>query len=293
MVLAKTASRFIFAASVAWVAAPAAAAADDPRAVLNAAKASAADIHGQAVQLTLLAWPAAGTGEPLVQAAARRELVEFGTHGFAALRQAIPRVDPRYTGDLVATMIEARLDDAHGSPPDYLPGLEEGLWFGASEARRLAMAELSRYPFPPAVLTTIDAIHDEPRLTLAGIRALSRLRDERGRFFLIRVLDEGDPRFKQPAAQALGKLGEVGTAALREHARSPTPAVREAALAALLPHAGPDDLTLLHEYVMARRRPSALLEQVRARTAELEMALESEQLSDEASADPAIPSPRR
>jgi hypothetical protein len=258
-----------------------------PRDVLNQAKMEAGSIPKQAEALARLAWPAEGDSDPLVRAAARLELVGFGSYGLPALRKAVKEVDPLYTADVTAALIEARRSEPSGSPPDYLPGLEEAIWFGSIEARRLAMIEISRYPFPPAVLTIIDAVHLNPELTLAGIRALGRLRNERGRFFLKRVLMYGEPRYQNLAAQALGLIGETGLPLLREQVVSEERGAREAAMAALLPYATPEDLTLLHEYVSWHGADDpALVESVRSKALELEGALEEEQLTESASGEP-------
>jgi HEAT repeat protein len=259
-----------------------------PRDVLNKAKAEAGAIPKQAEALARLAWPVERASDPLVQAAARLELVGFGSYALPALRKTLKEVDPLYSADVTAALIEARRNEPSGSPPDYLPGLEEAIWFGSIEARRLAMLEISRYPFPPAVLTTIDAVHLNPELTLAGIRALGRLRDERGRFFLRRVLVHGEPRYQNLAAQALGLIGETGIPLLRELATSEQRGAREAAMAALLPYATPDDLTLLHEYVALHGEDDpALVESARSKALELETLLEERQLSDSASGESA------
>ena len=65
------------------------------------------------------------------------------------------------------------------------------------------MAEISMFVFPLAVLSTIDAIHENPELTLHGIRALGRMRNDRGRFFLGRTLNHAAPRYKEAAASSL------------------------------------------------------------------------------------------
>jgi len=253
----------------------------DPRAVLNEAKAKALTIPGQASALVRLAWPAEAPLDPLVRAAARQELLDFNTHAFPALRAAVKQVAPRYRADVIATLIEARHREPAGSPPDYLPGLEEAIWFGSIEARRLAMIEISRYSFPPAVPTIIDAIHLDPELTRTGIRTLGRMRDERARFYLRHALSQGEPRFKSLAARALGLLGDAGIAVLRERATANDRPVREAAILAFLPYTTPDDATRLHEYAIGFADDSPqLLEQVRNRALELEILLEEELLLD-------------
>jgi hypothetical protein len=279
---------FLVAALAASSIAVAAEEATTPRDILNKAKAEAGSISGQAEALARLAWPSQGPSDPLVHAAARLELVGFGSYALPALRKAVKEVDPLYTADITAALIQARRREPSGSPPDYLPGLEEAIWFGSVEARRLAMMEISRYPYPPAVLTIIDAVHLDPELTYAGIRALGRLRNERGRFFLKRILVHGEPRYQKLAAQALGLIGETGVPLLREQAVSEQRSVREAAMAALLPYATSDDLTLIHEYVgLHADDDPVLVDSVRSKAIELETQLEESQLSEGADGDSA------
>jgi len=64
-----------------------------PRDVLNKAKAEAGAIPKQAEALARLAWPADGASDPLVQAAARLELVGFGSYALPALRKAVKEGD--------------------------------------------------------------------------------------------------------------------------------------------------------------------------------------------------------
>jgi hypothetical protein len=262
----------------------------DPRQVLNRAKAAAGSISKQADALVDLAW---GHDDALVRAAARDELVKFGSHALPALRRALPRVDPLFQGDVTATLIEARRRNRSGNPPDYMPALDEAIWFGSVEARRLAIIELSRYPFPPAVLTTIDAVHEFPELTLTGLRALGRMRNERARFFLRRVLLHGEPRYQRVAAQALGLVGETGIPVLRELLAASEPSVREAAVFAFLPYATPDDIAALREYVgLHDGDDPAVLDAIRERVLELEAAIGGPGPADDSTvaADPASPS---
>jgi hypothetical protein len=259
----------------------------DPREVLKQAKREALAIPAQARALVGLAWPAPGPADPLVQALARQELVHFGSHALPVLREAVKQVDPLYRADVTATLIEARRSERFSNSPDFLPGLEEAIWFGSVEARRLAMIELSRYPFPPAVLTIIDAIHQEPELMVNGLRALSRMRNERTRFFLKRVLHHGAPRYQRLAAEGLGRLAESGIPLLREATAAQDRGVRETALAAWIPYAAPEDVTLLHEYVTAHGDDDPdLLRAARDKALELEAALEREHLAEAATSEP-------
>ncbi len=246
-------------------------------AALDRAMAGKATNHERARALSLVAWPPSNAVEdPRIAAAARRQLVGFGDQGMRALRQMVREANPRYQADVVATIVESRRNASAGpNPPDYLPALEEAIWFATPDAKRLAMLEISRYLFPPAVSSTIDAMHLHPELIEISIETLARLRDRRARFFLLQVLEGARPDRRLQAASALARIGDHAVYALRAAANSEDPAVRRAAIDALLPVANPDDLTLLHEFVGIRLDEDAeLLERVRERLIELERELE-------------------
>ena len=259
----------------------------EPREVIKQALAEAVAIPRQAQALADLAWPPAGPGDPLVAAMAREKLVDFGPYALGALHEALLRVGPEYQADVTATLIDARRSESSGSPQEYLPALEEAIWYGSIEARRLAMAEISMFVFPLAVLSTIDAIHENPELTLHGIRALGRMRNDRGRFFLGRTLNHAAPRYKEAAASSLVLLGDTGFQVLRNAVRSQTRGVRETAVRALLPYAAVDDLTSLYEYLDSHGTTddAEVLELIRERARELETILEERQLAEAASAE--------
>jgi len=262
----------------------------DARGPIKEAMAAARDVPQQAEALVELAWGEA-TSDPRVRAAARQELVNFGHYSLAAVRGAIKSIDSIYCADATLTLIQARRQQREGNPPNFLPGMEEAIWFGSIEARRIAMTEIVRFHYPPAVLSMIDAIHIDPELTLHGLRALGWMGDERARFFLTRVLEHAEPRFKLAAATALGRLGETGLATLRVSARDEEQSVRESSMDALLRYTNPDDLTMLHEYVALRSDDDpAVVDRTRERAMELEALLEERQRSESASAD-AVPDP--
>ena len=257
------------------------------RKVITDALAEAVSIPQQAQTLVDLTWPSTGPGDPRVAAMARQELIGFGAYGLEALREAIFTAAPEFQADVVATLVDARRAARTGSPHAYLPALEEAIWYGSIEARRLAMAEISMFVFPPAVLSTIDAIYEEPELALHGIRALGRMRDERSRFFLGRVLNHSEPRYKEAAAASLVLLNETGLQVLRNAVRSESRDVRLAAIHALLPYTAVDDLTRLYEYVDLHGDTDGpeVLERIRERARELEILLEEQQLAEAASAE--------
>lgn len=236
----------------------------------------------QATALTHLAWPEAGPADRELRAAARYELVEFGHDALRALVGALERVDPLYTADVTATLIEARYTAPAGSPPDYLPGLESAIWSGSAEAKRLAILEVSRYRFPQAVLSTVDAARSHPELVPVAIDALGRMRDGRARFFLGELLYDGPERHRPAAAASLGRVGKFGMDMLREAARAERPEVRRAALQALIPIAEVGDLTLLHAFAREPSEGDAQLAESALRKAiELERELEARQLAGE------------
>jgi hypothetical protein len=250
---------------------------EDPLETVRRVSAEAETIPKQAEALALLAWPTEGETSPAVAAAARDRLSRFGHHALPALRASITRVPPRWTADVTATFIEARWSNPSGEPPDYLPGLVDALWYGSSEARRLAMLEVSRFGFEAAVSPIIDAVHADAALTGVAIFSLGRMGDVRARAFLNQQLLSGAARVRAPAALALAQLGRPGADALLAALRSTDPGVQRAAIEAVLPLMEPTDVTLLYEYV--ETHPTAdpeLLQRIRDRASELERTLEQQ-----------------
>ena len=251
------------------------------------AKATAGSIPEQALALAALAWPAKPE-DPLVSSIARAELVAFGAHGFPALHRVMTKVDPRYTADVTAALIEARRKDLANIPPNFLPALEDAVWFGSSDARRLAIPELALYQYRPALLACIDAGLEDPALLEPVIRSVARMGDDRARFFLEEVLLGDDPERAALAADALATIGGGALPPLRDAALSDDAARRRIAMQALLPVSSIDDLAVLYEYL--GRFPEddgALIGRVRERAGLLEQVLE-ERLDYES----ASPAPR-
>jgi hypothetical protein len=252
--------------------------------ILAAAKAKATDVDGQVKVLLRLSWPTEGSPDPLVQAAARNSMVRYGHHALPVIRRAIPGLDPLYQADATAALIEARFKKPAGMPPDFLPGLEEAIWYGSIEAQRIGLNEIKRYQFPPAVLSSIDAAYANPELTRYVLRSLGSMGDVRAQFFMSEVLLSGADRYKETAAFALRDLGGSPINALRRAAGSDEASVRQAALAALLPLTGVDDLSLLHDFHALRTDDDPALRQaVRERAIVLEQELEKEQAAESAS----------
>jgi hypothetical protein len=272
--------------------AQAASADEDPHTVISRALAVAPDIPGQAAVLVELIWPKHGAGDPLVAATARHELVDYGEFALGALRQAFKTADPRWQADIMGTFVEAAHTITSGQPADVLPGLEEGIWFGSPAGRRIAIREMARYKYPPAVLPIIDAIDESPELTIPGMRALGQMGDGRARFYLSQVLLRGSLRLKREAAQALAGLDDAGLIVLRVAVRSESRAQREAAFSALLPVAKPEDADMVHRYVADHPDDDpALLKRAAERGAELEEQLEAKRDSEAASGEEQPPGP--
>lgn len=260
--------------------------------MITRATAAAPDIPGQAQALVALAWPASGPGDPLVQAEARRELVDYGEYALAPLRQAIKVSEPRWQADIAAAFVEAEHTVTSGQPADLLPGLDEAIWFGSSAARRVAIREMGRRRYPPGVLTIIDASRDDPGLTLTCVRALGGMGDGRARFFLGQKLLTGSPKLQREAALALAELDDAGLMVLRLAVRSDSRAQREAALAALLPVAHPEDADMVHRYVADHPDDDPrLLQRARDRGNELEGLLELQRDNEAASGSENEPGP--
>jgi hypothetical protein len=264
--------------------APAAAASDPAAAqkVVEDAKAKAVTIPAQVDALIALAFPATPT-DRAVQEAARAELSVFGEHAISSLDFAVPNVTLQNRAPLVKTMMEAFGRLSFGLPADYLPGLESAIWFGDRAARELAIPELARFRQRGATLTLVDAAVEDPELASLVIRSIGHIGDARGRFWLETQLRGTDRQLRADAAVALATLGGPAIVPLKDAMKSDDRALRETACRALLPVAGLDDITALHEYAAAWPDDApALLEAVRTAAAMLEEALAARQASDSA-----------
>jgi len=196
-----------------------------------------------------LAWPEEGTPDPRVQAEARQSLVMYGLYALPELRRTIPDMDPLFQGDAVAAFIEARFRNPAGMPPDYLPGLEESIWYGSSEAQRIALNEIKRYSFPPAVLSSIDAAYANPILTRYVVASLAKMRDPRARLFLSDLMLEGSDFYKGVAAQALTAFGDRSYENFRAGINSEDPMTRQTSLRVFLLLTETADLDALRTYL--------------------------------------------
>jgi hypothetical protein len=222
---------------------------DEVRQIIRDAKAKAVTIPGQVESLVNLAWSHEEDSDPRVQAEARRNLVHYGHHVLPVLRRAIPDLPPRYQADAVAAFIEARLSNPSGMPQDYLPGLEETIWYGSTEAQRIALNEIKRYNYPPAVLSSIDACAANPIMTRYVAVSLGYMGDPRARFFLADLYKDGSDFYRSAGAQALQIFGEGGIDKLRAGIRADNAPTRERAMRAFLRVSAPGDLGALRDYL--------------------------------------------
>jgi HEAT repeat protein len=256
----------------------------EARRVVEAAKAEAGEIPEQARALTRLAWPDGPITEHAISNLARDQIVGFGDHGLEALRERFTDVDGVYQADIASAIIETRMIVTAGLPAYYLPAIYDTIWFGSMDAKRLGMFEFARYRFPMATLPIIDSAYDYPRLRHSVIRALEQQGDDRARHFLGEILMEGDPEYLHEAAQALAVIGGRSIDTLRDATISPDATLRGAAIDALMPVSGVDDLTILYEYVALYPEDSPeRMDLVLQRAAQLEAMMEARQDVDAAS----------
>lgn len=248
---------------------------DEIQQVLRDAKAKAVTVPGQVGALIALAWPNEEDPDPQIQAEARRSLVLYGQHVLPVLRRTIPQLDPLQQADAVAAFVEARYREPAGMPPDFLPGLEESIWYGSAEAQRIALNEIQRYTYPPAVLSSIDAVYDNPILTRYVVASLGRMNDPRAQMFLTDLLFEGSDFYKGPAALALAQFGDRTSESFRSGVASDDSATRQTALQIFLPLAETSDLELLKAYLAQRTEDDPeLVEAVRKRVNVLQRRLD-------------------
>ena len=254
--------------------------------IVHAAITGAGSIPRQAEALARLAWPAQ-PGDPEVAAFARHKLVHYGRHGIGAIRDSIKQVKPEQQADVVTAFLEAFKQVSSDIPPDYLPGLEEAIWFGTREARKHAMSEIARFRFTPALLPIIDAAIEDPELLPSSISALAQMGSDRARFFLEKVMNEGDAGLRSGAAAALAQIGARALQPLKTAMRSEDKELRLVAVRALLPVASVDDLSALHEYVYSYPDDDpGLVRAVRESAVALENLLDAQQTADAASPPP-------
>ena len=249
-----------------WAATP-----EEVRETIKRAKFGKNAVPEQVRVLIALAWPEEGTSDRQVQAEARQSLVKYGHYALPGIRRAIPNLDPLLQADAASAFIEARFRNPAGMPPDYLPGLEETIWYGSSEAQRIAMNEIRRYVYPPAVLSSIDAAYTNPILTRYVVATLASMQDPRARLFLTDLLLEGSDFYKGAAARGLMAFGDSSFANFRSGIDSDDATTRQTALRIFLPLTETSDLEALRAYLALRTEDDpALREAVRQRIEVLE-----------------------
>ncbi len=229
------------------------------------------DILEQAEVLAGLAWPDdADSVPPLVRAEARSMLIPYRDRAVPAIREVV-RTSAVHGGDAMAAMVEARMAMESGLPTDYYSALDEALWFGSREARRIAMTELARFRTVPNILAIMDVAEEDPELRPIAISTLAALRSDRARFWLAKHLNGDEPELRDAAAAALAAIGSRALEPLKEATASEDPALRTVALRSLMPAARPEDLTALYEYLAGfPDDPPELVGAVRDRALELE-----------------------
>jgi hypothetical protein len=238
--------------------------------IVSRAKREARSIPKQAEALVRLAW-LEDHGDPWVRALAREQLVDFGKHSTQVLGDALPRVDPIHTADVTSTLIESRPWVDSIGPHHYKEALEMAIWFGSVDAKRLAIREIRRFSYMPALLPIIDSAVEFPELAEVVINYLGEMGDDRARFYLEEQLTGTDPTLRPLAAEALAAIGGYATQTLREATLSEDANIRHAAIEALIPRTNLNDLTILHEYIyMHPEDDPEILEKVRDRTILLE-----------------------
>lgn len=211
------------------------------------AMAEATDIDGQARVLATMVWMPEDQ-DPEVRAQAREILIGFQENGMAALRWALREVPESQQADVVRVLLLAMKRVPAGLPVDFLPTLDEALWFGTAEARRLAIPAIADYGDTARMLPVIDCAYENPELKPLVVESLGRLGNPRARYYLEEVLLT-DPANRDAAAASLARLGRESLVPLKAALLSEDPAVRKSALQPLLEIAGPTELTALHEYV--------------------------------------------
>jgi len=223
---------------------------DAERLIVEAVTKAGEEPSKQVQALARLAWPDTPLA-PQLCARARAEIVAYGERAISPLRVAFGKVKPSDQEDLVRAYIEAFRQMSARIPPDYLPGLEAMVWYGVEGAKRVAIPEIARFRYRGAILTIMDAAAEIPALLPLAAEALGRIGDDRARFFLEKILNEGKPESAEPAAMALAQIGGRALLPLKAGLSAEGRSVRLAAARALLPVARVEDLSALFEYLEA------------------------------------------
>lgn len=238
--------------------------------VARALEGSGGDIPAQARILSGLAWTDPGVPDA-VRVEARTKLVQYGELGIPAIREVL-RTSVAASADATAALLEARKVVPSGIPVEFLPALDEALWFGSEEAKRLVIPYLASSSTLLNVLPMIDAAEEYPGLKPMVVHAVGVSGNPRGRFWLDGLLHGSDPELRSGAAEALTKLGNEGFGVLRAALEDSSAAVRRAAMEALLPLSSPAELPDLNRFLETYGSADPeLAAAVRTRISELEL----------------------
>ena len=232
--------------------------------------------------LAQLAWPdPALPRDSWVEHRARMELISIGADAIGDIDHMHMHVSREQSADLVMTLIAARKRQRAGIPRDFLPAMDRAVWFGSTDARRLAIPILAKNGSYGTMQACIDAALEEPTLLPMVIRSTVGFGRDSSRHFLKTQLESGDPHLIQLAAESLASIGARARDTLRDATLSDSAEIREIAIRALLPLTGTSDLTALYEYLSQfANDEEQLVAEVGERTVMLESLLELQQAYD-------------
>ncbi len=213
-----------------------------------AALAAGGDIAGQAENLAKLAWPQ-GKRDEQISARARRELVTFGDHSMLALRNAMNSVKPEYTDEVLETAMDASRQARAELSGTHVPIILDALWVGNHAAKAHAIEAIQTIHTPLAVQPLIDSAIEDPSLTGDVVGALGALRYPQSRFYLEKIMMEGQPSMRPIAAASLAQLGGAGLGPLKNALKAPDKEARLLAARALLPVATDYEVGAIYEYI--------------------------------------------
>ena len=240
-------------------------------------------IRGQGQTLARLAWGVENENHELA-ARAREKLTLYGQHGMQSIAEAFQWADKTQSGDIMLAIIEAERQMTSGTSSYTTEGIDQAIWFGSPEAKRLGIIYMAERPVPIFLLSVMDAAYEYPQLTHVVIEALARIHDERSRFFLADQMERGDSETRRRAAEAMAFIGGQCFQYLRAWTLSEQPELRAIALRAMLPRTTIGDLMTLYEYVQLYPDDDPdLLAALRARAQALEEVFEAQQEIDSAS----------
>jgi len=240
------------------------------------------DVVAQGRALTHLAWDQNDNHE--LSFRAREALVAFGGQGLQPIAEALDWAPPELSADIMLALVEAEKRMTFGTSPYTTVAMDQALWDGSPDAKRVAMRHLSRRPVGLMLLSVIDAAYEYPQLSSVVIETLVAMADDRARFFLAEQVEQGDPRIRRQGVEAMATIGGQCLQYLRAWALSDQPELRANALQALLPTTTVGDLSTLYEYfAMFPDDDPDLLAALRSRAEILEELFETQQAIDSAS----------